>query len=107
MWYTKRKFSPRLEQFYLAMRKPNKANSHTTCTVTQRYQNVTFITQPHLVLFYYLKIFLLWPHHMACGILVPQPGIKPVSSAVRVQSPNHGTTGEFPLLVLALHALWW
>ena len=57
MWYTKRKFSPRLEQFYLAIRKPNKANSHTTCTVTQRYQNVTFITQPHLVLFYYLKNF--------------------------------------------------
>ena len=41
---------------------------------------------------------------MACGILVPQPGIKPVSSAVKVQSPNHGTTGEFPHLVLELRA---
>ena len=44
---------------------------------------------------------------MACGILVPQPGVKPVSLAVKVQSPNHGTTGEFPHLVLALRALGW
>ena len=26
---------------------------------------------------------------MACGILVPQPGIEPVSPAVEAQSPNH------------------
>ena len=32
----------------------------------------------------------------ACGNLVPQPGIKPGPSAVREQSPNHGTTREFP-----------
>ena len=27
--------------------------------------------------------------------LVPQPGIKPTPSAVKAQSPNHWTTGEF------------
>ena len=26
---------------------------------------------------------------MACGILVPQPGIEPLPSAVKVQSSNH------------------
>ena len=30
-------------------------------------------------------------YHMACGILVPQPGIKPGPLAVKVQSPNHWT----------------
>ena len=34
--------------------------------------------------------------YAACGILVPQPGIKPRRSAMRAQSPNHWTTGEFP-----------
>ena len=31
---------------------------------------------------------------MACGILVPQPGIKPGPLAVKVQSPNHGPGEE-------------
>ena len=26
--------------------------------------------------------FFFWPHHVACGILVSQPGIEPVSSAL-------------------------
>ena len=33
---------------------------------------------------------------MACGILVPGPGIEPGPSAVRVQSPNHWTAREVP-----------
>ena len=33
---------------------------------------------------------------MACGILVPLPGIEPRPSAVKAQSPNHWTTREFP-----------
>ena len=36
------------------------------------------------------------PHCTARGILVPPPGIEPVSPAVEVQSPNHWTTREFP-----------
>ena len=31
---------------------------------------------------------------MTCEILVPQPGIKPVSPAVEAQSPNHCTSEE-------------
>ena len=33
---------------------------------------------------------------MTCRILVPWPGIEPVTSAVQVKSPNHWTVGEFP-----------
>ena len=40
--------------------------------------------------------FFFWPRHVACGILVPQPGIEPGPSALKVQSPNHWTTREFP-----------
>ena len=33
---------------------------------------------------------------MACGILVPQPGIKPALPAVEAQCLNHWTTEEVP-----------
>ena len=46
--------------------------------------------------FFYLFIYLFWPHHSACGILVPWPGIKRISLAVEVQTPIHWTTREFP-----------
>ena len=50
--------------------------------------------QAKLILF-----ICFWSHHMACGILVPPPGTKHRPSAVRVQSPNHWTTREFPKLI--------
>ena len=37
-----------------------------------------------------------WPHDISCRILVPQPGIEPMSPTVEVWSPNHWTTGEVP-----------
>ena len=33
-------------------------------------------------------------HHVACGILVPQPGAEPMSPTVEAQSHNHWTTRE-------------
>ena len=39
------------------------------------------------------------PCHVACGILVPDPGVKLRSPAVEAQIPNHWTTGEFVLWV--------
>ena len=33
---------------------------------------------------------------MACGILVPRPGIKPIPPAVEAQSLNHWTAREVP-----------
>ena len=40
--------------------------------------------------------FFFWPNHVAYRILVPQPGIKPVSPAVGAWSPNHWTSREVP-----------
>ena len=40
--------------------------------------------------------FFFWLRCVACGILVPRPGIKPVPHAVEVQSLNHWTTREVP-----------
>ena len=37
-----------------------------------------------------------WPYYTACGILVPRPGIEPVSPAVEVPRPNHWSTREVP-----------
>ena len=38
---------------------------------------------------------------VACGILVPQPGIRfePMPPAEEVQSRNHWTTSEFPIVL--------
>ena len=38
--------------------------------------------------------FFFGPRHVPCGILVPQPGIEPGPSAVKVQSPNHWAARE-------------
>ena len=40
--------------------------------------------------------FFFWPRRAACGILVPQPGIKPAPPAVEAQSLNHWTAREVP-----------
>ena len=40
-------------------------------------------------------LFIFWPHHEACGILVPKPGIKSVPAAVEAQSLNHSAPYDF------------
>ena len=42
-------------------------------------------------------VVIFWPRHVVCGILVPQPGIKPVLPALEVQSLNLWTVREVPL----------
>ena len=49
---------------------------------------------------YNFILFYFWPHCTACGILVPWPGIEPMPSVVKVLSPYHWTTREFPILFL-------
>ena len=45
-------------------------------------------------------IFLfIWLCPVACGILVPQPGIKPAPPALEVWSLNHWTTREVPAYI--------
>jgi len=51
-----------------------------------------------VVFFFSLGFFCLfvWLHHVDCGILVPQQGIKSRLSVTRTQNPNHWITTEFP-----------
>ena len=53
-------------------------------------------------LYDFFKKVYFWPHHMSCGILVTQPGIKPVLSALEVCGLNHCTVGEVPKVVQLL-----
>ena len=56
---------------------------------------MTCIYFPFCRLFFSFS-FLFWPCHVACRILVPQPGIELTSPATKLQSPNHRTTRGFP-----------
>ena len=47
--------------------------------------------------------FFFWPHHVACGMLVTQPGIEPGPLAVKVWSPNHWTAREFLQCLFKIH----
>ena len=40
-------------------------------------------------------LFIFWTCCEACGMLIPRPGIEPVPSAVKTQSPNLWTAREF------------
>ena len=42
----------------------------------------------------FILLYLFWPHHMACGILVPLPRIKLIPPALEAQSLNHWTTSK-------------
>ena len=56
-----------------------------------------FPIQPPIICVNLDKLLLFfWPHRVACGILVPQPGIELRPLAVRARSPNHWTTRDFP-----------
>ena len=50
------------------------------------------IHRPHYGFFF----FFFWLHSMACGILVPGPGIEPMPPAIEEQSPNHWAIREVP-----------
>ena len=45
--------------------------------------------------FLFKNLFIFWPQHVACEILVLQPVIEPRSLGVRAQGSNHWTTREF------------
>ena len=65
--------------------------------VNRRVQMKSFLTE--FVVYYddtvgvflvvYFVLFCFWPHHVACRVLVPRPGIEPRPLAVKAQRPNH------------------
>ena len=50
----------------------------------------------------YLFISMFWPHHVACGILAPWPGIEPVPPGLEAQNLNHCTIRWDPFWVYFL-----
>ena len=54
----------------------------------------TFGKQECQTLYAYIYFVCIWPCCATSEILVPQPGMEPVSPVVKVQSPNHWTTRE-------------
>ena len=65
--------------------------SSLICAQAQFSSNLFYLRLSELLIFI---LFYFWPHHMACRILVPQPGIEPLPPAVEVWSLNHWTTRE-------------
>ena len=53
-------------------------------------------------LFFLNDLFIFWPRHETCKIVVFQLGIKPLPPAVEAESPNHWTIREFQKKFLAL-----
>ena len=53
-----------------------------------------------LILEFFVLFCFVWPCCVACGILVPWPGVEPRPSTVKAQSPNHWADREFPLYYL-------
>ena len=50
-------------------------------------------------------IIIIWPHHLACAILIPQPGIKSVPPAVEGQVLTAGPPGKSCMDCLLLSVL--
>ena len=51
------------------------------------WTHITEKAECHLKKKFYSFIYF-WPHHMVCGILVPQPGIEPEPSVVKARSKD-------------------
>ena len=71
------------------------------------YSNPTFLSGV-LLAFSFFKVFIylcLFVGHTACGILVPQPRIKPVPPALEAPSLNYWTTREVPLLAFQVRQI--
>ena len=50
--------------------------------------------------FFWGEGWYFWPHYVACGILVPEPGIEPVPPTVKVWIVDHWATRQVPWLLV-------
>ena len=49
-----------------------------------------------LVVLFCFVLFLIWPSHVACGILAPGPRVKPASLELKTEHLNHWTARAVP-----------
>ena len=88
-------FRSHLPSFYNCLKITiNGVNLHHKAQVLNIWLNLWQLVSFLFVWFLVLGFF--WLLCTACGILVPQPGIEPETSAVKAQSPNHWTAREIP-----------
>ena len=71
-------------------------------SLRSRNQFTIVFAQFHLTLPFHFNFFGC----SACGILVTQPGIKPMGHALEVKSPNHQTAREAPHASISEHRQW-
>ena len=73
------------------------ASSPPRCHTVHRWPTISWSQggSPTLSVRTFLFLFF-WLHHVACGILVPQPGIEPMPPALEEWSLNHWTAQEVP-----------
>ena len=96
-------FSPFASTFECSL--PTKQSSiiylPSTCLCLYR---LSIVYLPTVCLLIYLFIYLCGggAYYTTCGILVPWPGIEPLTPAVNAQSPNHWTAREFPLSIISI-----
>ena len=65
--------------------------------------SIPYQGSPAILITRHLLYFIFWPSYcLACGILVPQPGIEPRPLIVRAWNRSHWTAREFPILFLFL-----
>ena len=83
-------------------RRKNKSVSHFLRNWPGDIFSTDLVWNFYLYADFSLFFFSFWQCNMACGILVPQPGIKLGPSARRVQSLNYWTTWKFPFLTSSI-----
>ena len=52
----------------------------------------------HMFASFFFFLIYFWSHYLACGILVPQPGVEPMHPTVKARSLNHWITVEVPMV---------
>ena len=80
---------------------PSPSWTLLSSTVRWGGSRLLHLLRPCLSLFIFIVV---WLYCLAYEILVPQPGIEPRPSAVKVQSLNHWTTREFPTLIFKVQS---
>ena len=78
-------------------------HGHLDCFhILATVNNVAMNIGVHVSILFFLFFSFFWLCHTACRILVTLPGIEPAPSAVKAHSLNHGTTREFPTVIIII-----
>ena len=71
-----------------------------------RFVFLSEFTETSLFFLFLFCFYFFWPHHTACGILVPLPAVEPVPPVVEVKSLNCWTARRVPEPSFILTAAW-